>query len=450
LNGAVAFPDWKVTLDGVDLSAKLRPYLISLRVSERRGGEADQLDLVLDDSGDSGRRLDIPKSGALLSIALGWKGGGGTTAGLTMKGSFTVDSANHSGPPDRITVRARSADFTAEWRKLRDQTWRETTLGTVIRDIAARQGVNAKIAASLASKAVKLVTQSRESDHALIKRLGQEHDAVATVKQGNLVFVPMAGGKSASGEALPTVTILKTEGDGHQYDIDAREDYTGVVAKWHDKKAASEKLVKVEKRKRAKGAVPRSKSAALTPAQKKLSDEARAALRVAKQREAEAERAKKRAGRAIAAQRREAEADARKKAREALAARKKATRAVEMAGQAAGSPDNPKVLKKVFPTEAEARRAAEAEWQRIQRAPRKLSVTLALGRPEIGVEQPALTKGFHPEIDAQDWVVAEATHTLDRKGLTTSLSFELPDNPPEGGAESQAPAEGQPTTNEEE
>ena len=344
MSGAVAFPDWKVTLDGVDLSAKLRPYLISLRVSERRGGEADQLDIELDDSGQT---LDIPKAGAVLDLSLGWKGGGGTTAGLTSKGSFTVDSANHSGPPDRITVRARSADFTAEWRKLRDQTWRDTTLRTVLGAVAARQNVTLKIAASLGGKAVKLVTQSRESDHALIARLGKENDAVATVKQGNLVFVPMAGGKSASGEALPTVTILKTEGDGHSYDIDAREDYTGVVAKWHDKKAASEKLVKVEKRKRAKGAVPKvGPSKTSTAANQSTS----------------------------------------------------------------GTKDNPKVLKKVFPTEAEARRAAEAEWQRIQRAPRKLSLTLALGRPEIGVEQPALAKGFHPEIDAQDWVVVGNAH----------------------------------------
>jgi uncharacterized protein len=393
LTGAVAFPDWKITLDRVDLSDKLRPYLMSLRVSERRGGEADQLDLVLDDNVQSGKRLDIPKSGALLDLSLGWKGGGGTTAGLIDKGSFTVDEAEHSGPPYRIVVRARSADFTAEWRKLRDQTWRDSTLGAVLRDVAARQSVTAKIAASLAAKPVKLVTQSRESDHALIKRLGQEHDAVATVKQGNLVFVPMAGGKSASGEALPTVTIKQSEGDGHSYRIEAREDYTGVVAKWHDKKAASEKLVKVEKRKRANGAVPKVSPAKTTASANQSTS---------------------------------------------------------------GSRDNPKVLKKVFPTEAEARRAAEAEWQRIQRAPRKLSVTLALGRPEISVEQPALAKGFHPEIDAQDWIVSEATHTLDRKGLTTALSFELPDNPPEGGAESgedsQSPATSQTdvTSNEEE
>lgn len=372
-NGAVAFPDWKITLDGVDVSNKLRPYLMRLRVSERRGEAADQLDIDLD---DTARALAIPKAGAVLSVALGWKGGGGTTPGLVDKGLFTVDEAEHSGPPDTITVRARSADFTAEWRKVRDGSWRDTTLGKVLADVATRQGVTLKIAQSLSEKQIKLVTQSRESDAALLKRLGAEHDAVATVKRGNLVFVPMAGGKSASGEALETVVVTRKDGDRHSYRIEAREDFTGVVAKWHDKKAAQQKTVQVKVRKRKAGAVP-----------------------------------------------------------------KVATKAANTT--ASGIRDNPKVLKKVFPTEAEANRAAEAEWQRIQRAPRKFSVSLALGRPEIGAEQPASVDGYHPEIDAQDWVVADVAHTLDGKGLTSSLSFEVPDTPAEGGAE-EATAKGEP------
>jgi uncharacterized protein len=369
VTGPVAFPDWRVTLDGEDMSAKLRPYLMRLRVSERRGEMADQLDIDLDDSAQT---LDIPKAGALLSVSLGWKGGGGTTPGFTDKGEFTVDEAEHSGPPNRIVIRARSADFTAEWRKVRDQSWRDKTLGDILTEIAGRQGVTPKIASALGSVKLKLVAQSRESDIVFFMRLGKEHDAIATVKNSTLIFTPMAGGKSAGGEALETVTIQRREGDGHSYRIEAREDYTGVVAKWHDKKAAKKKTVRAGKRKRAKTAVPKI---AATKAKK---------IRPT---------------------------------------------------SASGSRDNPKVLKKVFPTQAEAQRAADAEWSRIQRAPRKLSTNLALGRPEIGAEQPAVVKGFHPEIDAQDWIVAEAVHTVDNKGLTSSLSFEVPDNGPEGGTE---------------
>jgi uncharacterized protein len=376
MDAPVAIPDWKVMLGGIDLSDVLRPRLTSLRISERRGDEADQLDIVLDDSGQT---LEIPKAGAILSVSLGWKGGGGTTPGLIDKGKFIVDEAEHKSPPDTITIRGRSADLTGEWRKVRDGSWRDTTLGKVMTAVAARQNVTPRISADLAGKKIMLVTQSRESDIALIKRLGDEHDAVATIKGGALIVVPMAGGKSASGQSLPTATINRREGDGHSYRIEAREDYTGVIAKWHDKKSGTQKTVKAVKVKRAKKAKPRSTPA--TPA----------------------------------------------------------TPAKPKPTTTSGNADNPKTLKKVYPTQAEAKRAADAEWSRIQRAPRKLSLKLALGRPDIGAEQPAVVIGFHPEIDAQDWIVADVTHSLDRSGLTTSLGFELPEKPADsdsGGDES--------------
>ena len=435
--GGVAFPDWQVWLDGENITPKIEPFLMRLSVSERRGDLADQLDIELDDSKGL---LDIPKSGAELAVSLGWKGGARTTPGLVDKGTFIVDEAEHRGPPNVIMVRGRSADFTAEWRKLRDGSWRNNTLGAVITDIAARQSLQPNVSDVLASTPIVLITQSRESDMALITRLGKDYDAVSTVKNGTLIFTAMAGGKSASGSALETITIKRSDGDGHSYRIEAREDWTGVIAKWHDKKAAKQKHVRVGRHRSAKTAVKRVARAHASAAHKKLSSAAKAALKAARTREAEARHAAQVAARAAAHERAEAEATARHKAREAETARTKAHRAVELAGKVAGNRDNPKVLKKIFASEAEAQRAATAEWTRIQRAPRKLSLNLALGRPEIGAEQPAIAIGFHPEIDEQDWIVSEANHTLDSKGLTSGLQLEVPENALEGGAPDESEA----------
>src|SRR3546814_10890009 len=76
--------DWRVTLDGNDLTDRLRPRLVSLSLSEKRGDEADQLDTVLDDSDGM---LAIPKEGAVLRVQLGWKQGRDVTAGLVDKRS---------------------------------------------------------------------------------------------------------------------------------------------------------------------------------------------------------------------------------------------------------------------------------------------------------------------------------------------------------------------------
>ena len=44
-------------------------------------------------------------AGALLSPGMGWKGTD------DFKGEYTVDEVEHSGAPDSITIRARSADL---------------------------------------------------------------------------------------------------------------------------------------------------------------------------------------------------------------------------------------------------------------------------------------------------------------------------------------------------
>jgi uncharacterized protein len=332
ITGPVAFPDWSVSLDGVDLADRINPRLISLSISERRGAEADQLDIVLNAADGE---LELPKTGAVLAVALGWKGGGGTTPGLVQKGLFTVDEVEHAGPPDRITVRARSADFTAALRQVRDKSWRSKSLGVILKEIADRHKLALRIAPALEAKTPKLVTQNRESDIALIARLGKEYDAVATIKAKTLIFLPMGGGQSASGQSLAKITIARGDGDRHSYRIEARQDYTGVTAKWYNRATAKEVEIVV------------------------------------------------------------------------------------------GTKANAKALRKRYATAAEATRAANTAWSAIKRAPRKLTLDLALGRPDIMPESPVTITGFASEIADQDWIVAEVTHRLDGNGITSSLSLEV-------------------------
>lgn len=353
MTGTLARPDWSVSLDGVDLSDTLRPFFMRMSLSEKRETAADQLRLTIDDSGHGGVRIALPPPGASIVIAMGWKiAPPGAAAGLIDKGTFIVDEIRHSGSPDVIELTARSADFTSEWRKRRDAKWEDTTVGSILEELSGRHGLTLRAESGLAGKERKLVTQSRESDMALLRRLGTEYHAVATVKDGNLLFIPLAGGKTADGTALPAVTVRRSDGDGHSFTIAKRQDYSGVTAKWQDRQQAKRKVKKVE------GAETVKRSTHSTVS--------------------------------------------------------------------AGSDDNAKVLSKVYPSEAEAQRAADAEWSRIRRAPRRLSLNLAYGRPEIEAEQPLIVEGFREEITAENWIVAECTHTLDGNGLTSTLSCEVP------------------------
>ena len=160
------------------------------------------------------------------------------------KGSFIVDSIEHSGPPDALTIRARAADFTGGLTARREQSWHDTTIGAVVGDVAKRQGLTARCAPALAGIEVS-ITQSRESDMALLRRLGRENDAVATVKHGTLIFSPLGSATTATGKPIATVTIRRQDGDRHTFSIEKRDEATGVTASWHDVGEAKKKKVEV-------------------------------------------------------------------------------------------------------------------------------------------------------------------------------------------------------------
>lgn len=223
---------WQVTLDGRDLTEVMNPRLLSLRISEKRAESADQLDIELNDSDGL---LEIPPEGATLRISLGWARGSDLPIGLIDKGSFKVDEATFDGPPDRITIRARSADFTDAFRVRRERSFVGKTVQQVLETIASANGLTARIDAAMGRETIPALGSGPKSDAALLAALGKRFDAVATVKAGALIFAPIGSGKTASGKALPTIAIDRKETGPVRYARVSRQKYAGVEASWHDR-----------------------------------------------------------------------------------------------------------------------------------------------------------------------------------------------------------------------
>ncbi|HYG07408.1 MAG TPA: phage late control D family protein [Stenotrophomonas sp.] len=90
-----------------------------------------------------------------------------------------------------------------------------------------------------------------------------------------------------------------------------------------------------------------------------------------------------------------------------------------------GSDENAKTLRETYDSEKSAREHADAEFKRVQRGEAKLDFTLCEGRAEISPEATLIVVGFKPQIDAQRWLVAKVTHTIQGStGFTTSLELE--------------------------
>ncbi len=232
-------PAWSLTVDGQVIDDTVNPRLISIALTEKRGADADELEISLTDHDGE---LQIPRRGAEIALSIGWLDlGENRSPVLVDKGRFKVDEVSHSGAPDVLSIRARSADLTRAFRNRRSRSWKQTTLGEILGEVAGRNGLQLACSDDMASVEIPHLAQSRESDAAFLARLGRVHDAVATVKAGRLIFMACDSGVSPSGQQLGAATITRADGDKHSWKQSERGAYSGVVAEWHDRAGAERK-----------------------------------------------------------------------------------------------------------------------------------------------------------------------------------------------------------------
>ncbi|WP_313800965.1 contractile injection system protein, VgrG/Pvc8 family [Sphingobium sp.] len=320
----------RLILDGTDLTDKINPRLVELTLTEKRGGEADELSVALQNADG---QLVMPDPGKVLALALGWEQSDDVAAGLVEKGRFTVDEVEASGPPDRIMIRARSADLSGSYRKRRTKSWKSTTLGAVLSDIAGRHGVTAQVHPDLATKVITALDQNGKSDMALVKDLGSRYDAIATWKDRRLIFMPVGSTTTVSGTAIPSFTLTRQDGWSWSFTRAQRDENDGVEAEWHDQAAGRRK-------KHSTG----------------------------------------------------------------------------------GS--NPKRLKRVYGSEADAKQAAEAETKKRARGGYRFEYDLAFADCRIQPNRRVTLSGWNTKIDAIKWLVETVETTLDSRGIRQKVALE--------------------------
>lgn len=110
----------------------------------------------------------MPRRGVELSPALGWKG-----EALFLKGTYTVDEIEHSGMPDRLTLRARSTNSRQTLNTKREKSWHQISVGEMVREIAGRHKLKMAVGEDMAKMAVDHIDQTNEPDASFLMRLAK-------------------------------------------------------------------------------------------------------------------------------------------------------------------------------------------------------------------------------------------------------------------------------------
>ncbi|WP_375664309.1 MULTISPECIES: late control protein, partial [unclassified Bartonella] len=110
------------------------------------------------------------------------------------------------------------------YRTPKSQSYHQQTLGSIVQEIAQRNGYTPKVDPSLAKIVVRHIDQTSESDMAFAARLAEEYDAVAKPVDGKLVLAKRGEGKAITGETLPIVVIHEKHCTSWDFKYSARDE----------------------------------------------------------------------------------------------------------------------------------------------------------------------------------------------------------------------------------
>ena len=369
-------PIAQLTLNEQVFGTQTKARIISIEMTDKRGFEADELSVELNDYDGV---IAIPNVGDTITLKLGYR-----ETGVVDKGIFKFAEFTHQGAPDTLSITARAADLADTLAEQREKSWHRKTLYQIAAEIAQSHGYvgdKCKIAEEYKKTQIAHIDQTDESDASFLSRLAEQYGAIATVKQGIFLFIPIGTAQTASGKAIEPVQITRQSGDSHSFSYDAANAYNAVRAYYTDKKTGKKAEVVINKDN----------------------------LQIEKQKVSTTKKYKrprkdKKTGKVLTGK---------TTTKTVITNRKIDTTGLKI-----------KTLRHLYATEAGAYSGARSAFKKLLRGAAQFSLTLAVGRPDLFPETPVIVRGFKPEIDRESWLITEVQHRLDNSGYTCSLKLE--------------------------
>ncbi|MFY0545449.1 phage late control D family protein [Brevibacillus sp. H7] len=138
MNGRKAW--LQVKYENKDISTYLQPYLLSWSYTDNLSGQADDLQLTLEDTNQLWSGAWMPEKGNVIQGVImrqDWEKHGITNT-LPI-GQFEIDEIEVGGPPSVATIKAISVPESSSLRgERKNRAWEKTFLSVIARDIASK------------------------------------------------------------------------------------------------------------------------------------------------------------------------------------------------------------------------------------------------------------------------------------------------------------------------
>lgn len=159
----------KCIVNGKDISDKVKDYLVTMVVVDNDGTDADTLDMTF------ANYIKRPEGEDIIKLWIN----------DAFYGIFTVNETQ-TDDENLLNVSATSANFHKTLKTKKNKGHGETTLHTLIGEIAKNHKLKTKI--DFEDIAYENIVQEKESDLHFLKRIAEKYDAIFSIKNEILIF----------------------------------------------------------------------------------------------------------------------------------------------------------------------------------------------------------------------------------------------------------------------
>jgi phage protein D len=180
-----------------NITHNVSQHLLSLSYTDFLTGQADSLEVELEDTEGKWRDQWYPGHGDSLTLSIGWQG-----EPLRALARFEIDEVELNCPPSTITIHGLATGIKAALRTNEHHAYENTTLDAVAKQIATRQGL--ELIGSIEPIKLDRLTQ-QESDLLFLRNLAAEYDYAFKVTGNRMVFHAIS--ELAKGAPVATLVL---------------------------------------------------------------------------------------------------------------------------------------------------------------------------------------------------------------------------------------------------
>lgn len=192
-----------VKYNGKDISTDLQQYLKSVSYTDNMSGEADDLQLTLEDRAGLWQAAWMPEKGATLDVSVKLTNWQSIGVQQVRFGLFEIDEITSSGMPSEVQIKAVSVPDDNNLRGTeRTRSWEKAELKRIANDIATEAKLTLYYDPKNYNPVIARVEQTEQSDLSFLHKLCADYGLALKICNKQLVIFDEANYEAAEAVVL--------------------------------------------------------------------------------------------------------------------------------------------------------------------------------------------------------------------------------------------------------